>query len=81
MMTAISKKIKGVRSLIPATQLLTQDDLVDFKKEILTEFKRIIKESMGDPGKRWLKSDEVKGILCISHRFLKTLRDRDTLPF
>ncbi len=81
-MTAISKERKGVRSLIPTTdQLLTQGDLIDFKNEILLEFKRIIKESMGEPGKRWLKSCEVKKLLGISHGFLQTLRDKGTLPF
>lgn len=81
-MAATSNQSKGVRSLIPTSdQLLTQADLVDFKNEILTEFKCIIKESMGEPSKRWLKSCEVKKMLGISHGFLQTLRDSGTLPF
>ncbi|MDA9555666.1 helix-turn-helix domain-containing protein [Pelobium sp.] len=81
-MSVTSKQTKGVRTLIPTSdQLLTQGDLVDFKNEMLTEFKRIIKESMGEPGKRWLKSCEVKKMLGISHGFLQTLRDNGTLPF
>ncbi|MBU1372642.1 MAG: helix-turn-helix domain-containing protein [Bacteroidetes bacterium] len=81
-MVATSNQSKGVRTLIPTSdQPLTQGDLIDFKNEMLSEFKRIIKESMGEPGKRWLKSCEVKKMLGISHGFLQTLRDSGTLPF
>lgn len=81
-MTAISQQGKGQRSLIPTKdQLLTQGDLEVFKDEMLNEFKRIIKESIGQPGKKWLKSSEVKKLLGISHGFLQTLRDSGTLPF
>ncbi len=81
-MSATNTQGKGIRALIPTTdQLLTQGDLINFKNEILLEFKRILKESNGEPGKRWLKSTEVKKILGISHGFLQTLRDNGTLPF
>jgi len=81
-MTTISQQGKGVRSLIPTKdQLLTQDDLANFKDEMLNEIKRIVKESNGQPGKKWLKSSEVKILLGISHGFLQTLRDTGTLPF
>lgn len=81
-MSATSKQGKDVRALIPTTdQLITQGDLNKFKNEMLAEFKRIIKECMGEPGKRWLKSCEVKKMLGISHGFLQTLRDSGTLPF
>ena len=81
-MTAVSQQGKGVRSLIPTKdQLLTQGDLEIFKDEMLNEFKRIIKECIGQPGKKWLKSSEVKKLLGISHGFLQTLRDTGTLPF
>lgn len=62
-------------------QLLTLGDLESFKDEILIEIKRIIKESNGQPGKKWLKSCEVKSLLGISHGFLQTLRDSGSLPF
>ncbi len=81
-MTAISQQGKGVRSLIPTEdQLLTLGDLEDFKDEMLNELKRIIKECIGQPGKKWLKSSEVKKLLGISHGFLQTLRDTGILPF
>ena len=63
-------------------QILTQGDLVDFKEDMLQEFKRIIKECVsGQPGKKWLKSAEVKKLLGISHGFLQSLRDSGVLPF
>ncbi|MET4082982.1 hypothetical protein ABIB40_002949 [Pedobacter sp. UYP30] len=81
-MTAISQQSRGVKSFIPTKdQLLTLGDLEIFKDEILIEIKRIVKESNGQPGKKWLKSCEVKSLLGISHGFLQTLRDTGTLPF
>jgi len=81
-MTTLAQKEKGVRSLIPnRDQLLTQADLITFQEEMLNEFKRIIRECIGQPGKKWLKSTEVKKLLGISHGFLQTLRDSGTLPF
>ena len=81
-MTAISQQGKGVRSLIPTKdQLLTLADLETFRDEMLNEFKRIIKECIGQPGKKWLKSSEVKKLLSISHGFLQSLRDSGILPF
>ena len=63
-------------------QLLTQGDLVDFKEDMLQELKRILKECLnGQPGKKWLKSAEVKKLLGISHGFLQSLRDSGVLPF
>ena len=63
-------------------QLLTQGDLVDFKEDMLQELKRILKECLnGQPGKKWLKSAEVKKLLGISHGFLQSLRDSGVLPY
>lgn len=70
-------------NMIPTRdQILTQGDLQQFKEDILQEFKRIIKEYVnGQPGKKWLKSAEVKKLLGISHGFLQSLRDSGVLPF
>jgi hypothetical protein len=69
--------------LVPMrNQILTQGDLEDFKTDILQEVKRVIKECVsGQPGKKWLKSAEVKKLLGISHGFLQSLRDSGMLPF
>lgn len=63
-------------------QILTLGDLVEFKEDMVQEFKRVIKEcTTGQPGKKWLKSAEVKKLLGISHGFLQSLRDSGVLPF
>ena len=63
-------------------QILTVGDLVEFKEDMLQEVKRIMKECVsGAPGKKWLKSAEVKKLLGISHGFLQSLRDSGVLPF
>lgn len=70
-------------SLVPnRNQILTLGDLVEFKEDILQEVKRVMKECVtGAPGKKWLKSAEVKKLLGISHGFLQSLRDSGVLPF
>lgn len=63
-------------------QILTLGDLIAFKEDMLLEVKRIMKECVsGAPGKKWLKSAEVKKLLGISHGFLQSLRDSGVLPF
>ncbi len=63
-------------------QIVTQSDLAELKEDMLQEFKRIVKECFsGAPGKKWLKSAEVKKLLGISHGFLQSLRDSGVLPF
>jgi hypothetical protein len=79
--------IKLYRANMPGSvptkdQILTQGDLIEFKEDIIQEFKRIVKEcASGQPGKKWLKSTEVKKLLGISHGFLQSLRDSGVLPF
>lgn len=62
-------------------QLLTLGDLEDFKEYILNEFKSLLKQHGGEPGKKWIKSAEVKKLLNISHNYLQQLRDTGALPF
>jgi len=62
--------------------ILTMGDLVEFKEDMLQEIKCIMKAYVsGAPGKKWLKSAEVKKLLGISHGFLQSLRDSGVLPF
>lgn len=79
---AIEQRAK-MSGIIPTRdQIFTQGDLVEFKEDMLQKFKRIIKECVsGQPGKKWLKSAEVKKLLGISHGFLQSLRDSGVLPF
>ena len=62
-------------------QLITVDDLEQFKLDLLTEFKALLKGNGTQSGKKWLKTDEVRKMLGISAGKLLTLRINGTLPY
>lgn len=68
-----------------AANIITQEDLEQFKVELLQEIKEIIgnkpaeKEDSKDV--RWLKSHQVQRLLGISPGTLQNLRINGTLPF
>ncbi|NJO93081.1 MAG: helix-turn-helix domain-containing protein [Chloroflexia bacterium] len=64
-----------------ATEIITTDDLREFKIELLEDFKRLLKEHGGQPSKKWLKSPEVRKLLGISPGTLQNLRINGTLPY
>lgn len=63
-----------------SVNILTTDDLQNFKTELFSELKSILKTE-GAPTKKWLKSDEVKKILKVSPGTLQTLRINGTLQY
>ena len=63
------------------TEIVTTDDLREFKIEILQEFKKILQEHHGQPAKKWLKSYEVRKLLGISPGTLQNMRVNGTLPY
>ncbi|HSZ85262.1 MAG TPA: helix-turn-helix domain-containing protein [Puia sp.] len=62
-------------------QLLTTDDLNDFKRQMLFEIKSLLKEHVGSPSKKYLKSKDVRKLLNISPGTLQNLRVNGTLPY
>lgn len=62
-------------------QLITVDDLQDFKLELLNEIKTLLKGNGASLGKKWMKSEEVREMLGLSIGKLQTLRINGTLPF
>lgn len=46
-----------------AAEVITTDDLREFKIELLEDLKRLLKEHSGQPTKKWLKSYEVRKLL------------------
>ncbi len=62
-------------------QLITVGDLIDFKDQLLTDLKGLIREQVTGKGKKWLKAMEVRKLLNISHGKLQTLRDNGIIPF
>lgn len=61
--------------------LITTEDLREFKMELLDEFKSIIKSSENFESKKFLKSSEIRKLLKISPGTLQTLRINGTLPY
>lgn len=62
-------------------QLVTIEDLEQFKSELLEAFKVLLKNNDLQPGKKWLKTHEVRKMLNISAGKLLTLRINGTLPY
>jgi hypothetical protein len=64
-----------------AANVVTTEDLLVFKKDLLEDFKKLLGEKHGHPVRKWLKSHEVRRILTISPGTLQNLRVNGTLPF
>ncbi len=62
-------------------QILTPDDLHEFKNELLDEIRAIFNQQQPETNKKWLKSPEVRRMLNISPGTLQTLRLNGTLPY
>ena len=60
-------------------EILTKEDLNEFKAELIQEFKVVIEAEAQNV--QWLKSAEVSSILGISPGTLKNLRDSRSIPF
>ncbi|QXV66858.1 helix-turn-helix domain-containing protein [Mucilaginibacter sp. 21P] len=63
-----------------AIDILTKDDLQQFRQQLLEDIKNIIAVP-GTQMKQWLKSDEVRKLLRISASTLQTLRINGTLSY
>ena len=61
-------------------ELITREDLKEFKNEMLTEMKHLIKPGQGQ-SKQWLKSYEVRKLLNISPGTLQNLRVNGILRY
>lgn len=60
--------------------LITQDELVEFRKQLLNDVKEIISNNTPQQ-KKWLKSSEVRKLLNISAGTLQTLRINGSLNY
>ncbi|MEP7375971.1 MAG: helix-turn-helix domain-containing protein [Chitinophagaceae bacterium] len=63
-----------------AVNILTKEDLNQFKEELFTEIRQTLHEAKPQV-KQWLKSDEVKDLLKVSASTLQTLRINGTLTY
>ena len=63
-----------------AIEVITKEDLNEFRTLLLKDFKEII-QSSPQKNKQWLKSGEVRKLLNISPGTLQTLRISKTLSY
>ena len=61
--------------------IITSEDLMEFKLELLEDIKQLLQNQSGQPAKKWLKSPEVRELLGISPGTLQNLRVNGTLPY
>ena len=63
-----------------SVEILTRQDLMSFKQELLSELKQILNKEQA-PQKKWLKSPEVRRLLKVSPGTLQALRVNGTLQY
>jgi len=64
-----------------AANIITTEDLKEFKLELLEDIKSIFNNQSKHSTKKWLKSPELRELLGISPGTLQNLRINGTLPF
>ncbi|MEO7800420.1 MAG: helix-turn-helix domain-containing protein [Ginsengibacter sp.] len=64
-----------------ANQLITVDDLLQFKKQLLEELLTALKSQINTVQKKWMKSHEVRRLLKISPGTLQTLKSSGIIPY
>jgi len=65
---------------MPAT-ILTSEDLMDFKLDLIEDIKTIVQEHTRSKLKKWLKTNEVKKLLGVSNGTLQNLRINGSLSY
>ena len=63
-----------------AVEIITKDDLMRFKRDLLAELKELFNEKTADQP-QWIKSPQVRKLLNISPGTLQNLRINGTLPY
>jgi hypothetical protein len=64
-----------------AATIITVEDLMEFKIELLEQIKKIVESQNTASIKKWLKSTEVRKLLNISPGTLQNLRINGTLAY
>lgn len=64
-----------------AANIITPEDLQQFKLDLLDNIKNMISHNNTSNSKKWLKSPEIKKLLGISSGTLQNLRINGTLPY
>jgi hypothetical protein len=62
-------------------QLLTVQDLIDFKDQLITDITKLLKEQGGQATTQWLKAIDLRKMLRLSAGKLQYLRDKGVIPY
>ena len=62
-----------------AAEIITTEDLKEFRVQLVEDFKCLLKDYNDTPRKKWLKSFEVMTMLNITKNTLKTYRTNGVL--
>lgn len=62
-------------------QLLTVQDMIDFKQQLIAEIRDLLKQQNPKQEKQWLKAFEIRQMLRLSPGKLQYLRDKGVIPF
>lgn len=74
------KEFQPYKAVLPH-QLVTGQDLDQFRQKLLLDIQEIIKSHLHITPKKWLKSHEVRKLLKISPGTLQHLKTNGTIPF
>jgi len=81
-MAKISKQgqTKQSPAFLHPQQLVTGQDLEDFRQKLVNELEQVLKQHLAVP-RKWLKSYEVRKLLNISPGTLQHLKAKGTIPY
>jgi len=74
-----TRKQNDPTSLHPQ-QLVTGQDLEDFRRKLVNDLEHVLKEHLASP-RKWLKSYEVRKLLNISPGTLQQLKAKGSIPY
>ena len=64
-----------------SVEIITKEDLLQFKSELISEITKLVKPLSQSDSKQWLKSAELRKLLNISPGTLQNLRINGTLRY
>jgi len=77
-----AKNVGTIMTSVTRNQLVTLDDLEEFRERLMSEFKRLLEEKISPVmPRKWLKSYEVRHMLNLSPGTLQKLRSNGTIPY
>ncbi|RKD15312.1 hypothetical protein BCY91_06795 [Pelobium manganitolerans] len=71
----------STRGSVLRDQLLTVQDMIDFKQQLIAEIKELLSHQSPKQEKKWLKAFEIRQMLRLSPGKLQYLRDKGVIPF